>query len=113
MPPEKVNLPDNWNEIIKNFAAKVQEVLDANGQKAVCWVLIDQPVGTSWRLGKFRYSVCWQNIQDRGKFIQAFTDDGVLKNGMREMPALRPVSAVLERDLEYDKLTLQVKRSGV
>ena len=112
MPPEKVNLPDNWNEIVKDFAAKVQEVLDANGQKAVCWALTDQPAGTSWRLIKAKYNVCWQNIQDRSKFIPAFTDDGVLRNGMREMPALRPVSTVLEEDLDYDKIVLKVKRSG-
>lgn len=112
MPPEKVNLPDNWNEIVKEFAGKVQEVLDANGQKAVCWVLVDQPVGTDWKLINAKYNVCWQNIRDRSQFQKAFSNDGMLKNGSREMPVLRPVSTVLEEDLDYGKIVLKVKRSG-
>lgn len=112
MPPDKVNLPDNWNEIVKEFAGKVQEVLDANGQKAVCWTLLDVPSGTAWNLINARYNVCWQNIRDRSQFQKAFSDDGVLRNGMREIPALRPASALLEKSLEDGKLYLKVKRSG-
>ena len=109
---EQIQLPDDWNEIVKAYSNKVQEVLDENGQKAVCWTYVNAPVGSDWKLIKARYNVCWQNTRDRSKFIPAFTDGGVLRNGMREMPVLRPVSLLLDKD-EEGFVRLKIKRSGV
>ena len=114
MPPTsaQIQLPDDWNEIVKVYSDKVQEVLDANEQKSACWTYVGSPMGSDWKLIKARYNVCWQNTRDRSKFIPAFADNGVLRNGMREIPALLPVSLLLDKD-EEGNVRLKIKRSGV
>lgn len=117
MPPsvENIELPSDWNDVLKEFADWCQAKLDVENQSTDFWFLFDPNgfgVSNKFRLGKFRYSCCWQDTTDRGRFIAAFTDSGVLKGGYIEKPVAAPASIVVKKDAS-GLMRMLVKRSGV
>lgn len=93
--PTTIKLPDDWEKVIREYSAKVQNQIESNGNMSGFWTL---SFSNNWKLGKFKYSVCWQNQQNRGEFIKAFDEKKISDAGYGEGAQLLPSTVMLCKD---------------
>lgn len=93
--PTTIKLPGDWDSVIRDFSTKVEDEIKSNGRKSEFWTL---SFLNNWRLGKFKYSVCWQNQHDKGEFIQAFNEKKIAAAGYAESTQLLPSTVTLWKD---------------